>query len=119
MAAESASNNDSGGTCAIRAEQAEMGIDNLEGAPVIPQLTKADCEVPRTQAELRVWVDHIYREFGAISAGKTAFRLSQTRYLRLTGVRIPLGSFTVENDTEHMGAIAVRPAAATCTATIL
>lgn len=46
-----------------------------------PLLTKSDCELARTQADLRMWVDRVCSEFGATSEGKTAFRLAQAPFV--------------------------------------
>ncbi len=47
-----------------------------------PILTKSDCELARTQADLHMWVDRVYSEFGATSEGKTAFRLAQAPFVK-------------------------------------
>lgn len=45
--------------------------------PMIPNLDKTDLERPRTQAELRAWVDNLHREFGQTQEGKEAMRLNR------------------------------------------
>jgi hypothetical protein len=44
---------------------------------MIPNLDKTDLERPRTQAELRAWVDNLHREFGQTREGKEAMRLNR------------------------------------------
>lgn len=45
--------------------------------PLTPRLTKSDFERPRTQAELRKWVDDLHRRFGQTKEGKRTVRLKQ------------------------------------------
>lgn len=43
---------------------------------MIPTLNTTDLERPRTQAELRAWVDNLHRKFGQTQEGKQAVRLN-------------------------------------------
>jgi len=43
---------------------------------LIPTLNTTDLERPRTQAELRAWVDDLHRKFGQTQEGKRAVRLN-------------------------------------------
>lgn len=41
------------------------------------ELTKSDLQMPRTQAELRAWVDQLHDQFGCAEEGKRAVRLNK------------------------------------------
>lgn len=43
---------------------------------MIPTLNKTDLERPRTQAELRAWVEDLHRKFGQTQEGKRTVRLN-------------------------------------------
>jgi hypothetical protein len=45
-------------------------------------LTKTDIERPRTQQELRAWVDDLHRKFGQTPEGKQAIRLNQGDFIK-------------------------------------
>ena len=44
---------------------------------MVPELSEADLQRPRTQAELRTWVDHFHDQFGRTEEGKRAVRLNK------------------------------------------
>ena len=49
---------------------------------MIPTLTNTDLEQPRTQAELRKWVDDLHRRFGQTNEGKRAVRLNRGKLVK-------------------------------------
>lgn len=49
---------------------------------MIPTLTNTDLEQPRTQAELRKWVDDLHRRFGQTNEGKRAVRLNRGKHVK-------------------------------------
>jgi len=44
---------------------------------MIPELTASNLQMPRTQAELRAWVDQLHHQFGCTEEGKRAVRLNK------------------------------------------
>jgi hypothetical protein len=44
---------------------------------MVPELGEADLQKPRTQTELRAWVDQLYDQFGRTEEGKRAVRLNK------------------------------------------
>lgn len=61
---------------------------------VIPKLVKLDIEQPRTQSELRAWIDKFHREFGQTKEGKRAIRLKAGALVKQFKEEIwPLGLF--------------------------
>jgi hypothetical protein len=44
---------------------------------MVPELSEADLQRPRTQAELRAWVDQLHDQFGRTEEGKGAVRLNK------------------------------------------
>lgn len=49
---------------------------------MVPELTEADLQRPRTQAELRAWVDHLHDQFGRTEEGKRAVRLKEANLVK-------------------------------------
>jgi hypothetical protein len=61
---------------------------------LIPTLSRTDLERPRTQAELRAWVDDLHRKFGETQEGKRAVRLNDGDYVKRFNEEIrPLALF--------------------------
>jgi hypothetical protein len=44
---------------------------------MVPELSEADLQRPRTQAELRAWVDQVHHQFGRTKEGRRAVRLNK------------------------------------------
>jgi len=49
---------------------------------MIPKLNRIDLESPRTQAELRTWVDELHKQFGQTEEGKRAVRLNEGDFVK-------------------------------------
>jgi hypothetical protein len=49
---------------------------------MIPKLNRLDLETPRTQAELRTWVDELHKQFSQTEEGKRAVRLNEGDFVK-------------------------------------
>jgi hypothetical protein len=49
---------------------------------MLPQLSEPDLQKPRTQAELRAWVDDLHRQFRSTAEGKRAVRLNKGNLIK-------------------------------------